>query len=63
MTKHYNLGDGWTAKVEKTSSGYYKTTVKDGSGNNEVYEAMHSNELDALREVLSYCECDNYEED
>ena len=62
MTKHYNLGDGWTGKVEKTSSGYYKTTIIDGS-NKEVYEAMHINELNALREVLSYCECDSTEED
>ena len=62
MTTYYNLGNEWTAKVEKTSSGYYKTTVKDGNGK-DIYEAMHSNELNALREVLSYCECDNNEED
>lgn len=56
--KKYDLGYGWTAEIEKTSSGYFKVTVTEDACHKNVFKTMHSNELDALKEILSYCEED-----
>ena len=53
--KHFDLGDGWTASIQRTTSGYFKVVVNDS---HESWETMHSTELEALREILSYCEED-----
>lgn len=51
--KTYDFGDGWKATIEKTSSGYYIVVMDIPSGK---YETMHSNELNAMKEILSYFE-------
>ena len=42
------------ASIEKTSSGYFKVTVK--WHDSEPVTTMHRTELGALREILSYAE-------
>ena len=49
MKKTYDIGFSGKAVLEKTSSGYWTVTV-DG------VTVMFSTELEALREILSYCD-------
>lgn len=54
--KHYDLGNV-RCTLEKTSSGYYKV-VAEYDGN--VFENMFSNKEQALEEILSYAEVDEF---
>ena len=57
--KTYDLGTigdrSWKASINRTSSGYFEVCVNDGKN---VYNTIHSTEVEALREILSYCETD-----
>lgn len=53
---YFDLGAGRTASFEKTSSGYFKTVVKDDHG---TFENMFSDPAKALAELLSYCEIES----
>ena len=52
-TSFFDLGGGRTASLEKTSSGYFKTVVKDDHG---TFENVFSDLARATIELLSYCE-------
>lgn len=55
--KTYDLGT-IKASVTRTSSGYFEVYVKD---RDNIFRTMHSTEVDALKEILSYCETDDDE--
>lgn len=59
MEKYYDL-DNQIAKLERTTSGYFKVTVVERSDEEEPYtvENLFSTEAAALREILSYIETD-----
>lgn len=61
MKKYYEVGYH-KASIERTSSGYFATDVKDISTGIH-YENLFSNEVEALREILSYAEIDEDEFD
>ena len=59
MKKYYDLG--WIkASIERTSSGYFETVVKEIDTGDE-FKSLHATMKSAFLEIMSYCEIDEWD--
>ena len=67
MIKYYDIGGGYKFSLEKTTSGYFKLNevIPIGRGMKMKVDHMFSNELEALKEILSFAEIekDDFEDE